>query len=373
MPKIRTVKPELFRHEALFEAEQYHQLPLRLGFIGLFTCCDREGRFRWQPKQLKLDIFPYDAIDMASVLDVLAARGFIIKYQVNDKFYGCIPSWKNHQCINHREIDSTLPSIENSKIILIDEFDLFPSITATSSRVSDASSTGDPRVADASTTGESRVPHASSEINSKNSPEIADEASIDKDSLAIFPEKSAVIFDACPTGEAHVGHASRANPGMPGGKGSGRELEVEEEREQEEEKEIAVNRNIVAQARPRVIFQNVLTIFNHWRSTFQHSQALLDHKREKFICQALKMGYSIQQLCDAITGCANTPHNMGDNSRNQRYDGLHIILRDSDQIERFMRNCYHPPQSIPNANKLLQSNLHAAKEWLKTKTSDAPI
>src|ERR1700722_4559759 len=142
---------------------------------------------------------------------------------------------------------------------------------------------------------------------------MADEASIDKDSLGIFPEKSVVIFDACPTGEARVEHTSRANLGVPGGKGSGRELEVEEEREQEEEKEIAVNRYIVAQARPRIVVQDVLTIFNHWRSTFQHSQALLDHKRKKFIHQALKMGYSVQQLCDAITGCANTPHNMGDN------------------------------------------------------------
>jgi hypothetical protein len=63
MARIRTVKPELFRHDSLFEAEQECQLPLRLAFIGLFTCCDREGRFRWRLRQLKLDVLPYDSID----------------------------------------------------------------------------------------------------------------------------------------------------------------------------------------------------------------------------------------------------------------------------------------------------------------------
>ena len=43
MNRIRTVKPELFRHLALFEAEEKYQMPLRIAFVGLFTCCDR----RW--------------------------------------------------------------------------------------------------------------------------------------------------------------------------------------------------------------------------------------------------------------------------------------------------------------------------------------
>ena len=167
MPKIRTVKPELFRHEALFEAEQNYQLPLRLCFIGLFTCCDREGRFRWQPKQLKLDIFPYDEIDMVQVLDVLTARGFIIKYQANDKLYGCIPSWKNHQCINHREAVSALPAPENAQIILVDELDANP-LPTEKRREKDASASHASSVTHASTTGEARVPDASIQVDEKN-------------------------------------------------------------------------------------------------------------------------------------------------------------------------------------------------------------
>ena len=77
MPKIRTVKPELFRHIDLFMAEKKYKLPLRLAFIGLFTCCDREGRFRYEPHSLKLDILPYDDVDFEKTLEVLWEEGFI--------------------------------------------------------------------------------------------------------------------------------------------------------------------------------------------------------------------------------------------------------------------------------------------------------
>lgn len=115
MARIRTVKPELFRHEDLYEAEIQTGLPLRLSFIGLFTACDREGRFKWKPRQLKLDVIPYDEIDFSRVLDALASRGFIIKYRNlrdNDDEYGFIPSFTQHQVINNKEKDSELPDPE---------------------------------------------------------------------------------------------------------------------------------------------------------------------------------------------------------------------------------------------------------------------
>jgi hypothetical protein len=109
MARIRTVKPELFRHEDLFEAEKEFNLPLRVAFIGLFTCCDREGRFRWRPRILKLDILPYDDVDMSRVLDALCTRGFLVKYEANGELYGCVLSFNKHQVINNRESDSELP------------------------------------------------------------------------------------------------------------------------------------------------------------------------------------------------------------------------------------------------------------------------
>jgi hypothetical protein len=109
MPRIRTVKPDLFRHVELFETEKKYNVPIRTAFIGLLTCCDREGRFRWQPRQLKLDILPYDEVDFSLVLDALLDNGFIEKYTVEGKDYGFIPSWNRHQVINHKESKSCLP------------------------------------------------------------------------------------------------------------------------------------------------------------------------------------------------------------------------------------------------------------------------
>jgi hypothetical protein len=114
MARIRTIKPEFFRHEGLYEAEVKTKLPLRIAFAGLWTACDREGRFKWKPRALKLDVLPYDDIDFSRVLYALVTHGFIVKYEFDGDEYGCIPSWNNHQVINNRESASTLPSLEES-------------------------------------------------------------------------------------------------------------------------------------------------------------------------------------------------------------------------------------------------------------------
>lgn len=116
MARIRTVKPELFRHEALFEAELASGLPLRLAFIGLFTVADREGRFHWRPRAMKLDVLPFDECDFSAVMDALASAGFVYRYQDDGKEYGFIPSWLRHQVINTREAKSTIPEPDEDSI-----------------------------------------------------------------------------------------------------------------------------------------------------------------------------------------------------------------------------------------------------------------
>src|ERR1035438_7461939 len=83
MQRIRTVKPEFFQHEGLFDLEMQVGLPVRLAFVGLWTCCDREGRFPWRPRKLKTDILPYDDLDFAAVLDALAGGGFLQPHPPN--------------------------------------------------------------------------------------------------------------------------------------------------------------------------------------------------------------------------------------------------------------------------------------------------
>lgn len=104
-------------------------------------------------------------------------------------------------------------------------------------------------------------------------------------------------------------------------------------------------------------------IFQHWQAIMHHPQAKLDAKRKRVITQALQSGYSISQLCQAISGCAQTPFNMGENDRGERYDSLALILRDSDHIDRFIHNDQSPPQP-KSINPVLENNARVMKELL---------
>jgi hypothetical protein len=119
MARIRTVKPETFEHEVLFDAEKDSGLPLRVAWIGLWTMCDRDGRFMWRPRQLKSNILPYDDLDFERVLDALWTHGFLVKYASDGNTYGCIPSWHKHQFINNKERLSEIPPPTNETLILI--------------------------------------------------------------------------------------------------------------------------------------------------------------------------------------------------------------------------------------------------------------
>lgn len=131
--RIRTVKPELFRHEALFDLEAETGLPVRLAFIGLFTCCDREGRFEWRARTLKSCVMPFDDVDFSRVLDALTTRGFIVRYRVGTREFGEIPGFSKHQVVNNREGSSKIPPTSEADEI-IDGFTRQP-------RVSHASAT----------------------------------------------------------------------------------------------------------------------------------------------------------------------------------------------------------------------------------------
>lgn len=117
MARIRTIKPELFRHKDLFDLEVQTGLPIRFAWAGLLTVADREGRFKWQPEVIKLDVLPFDDVDMSKVLEALWSAGFIHRYEVGNKQFGRIPSFLEHQIINNRESASKLPAPSDGELI----------------------------------------------------------------------------------------------------------------------------------------------------------------------------------------------------------------------------------------------------------------
>lgn len=86
-------------------------------------------------------------------------------------------------------------------------------------------------------------------------------------------------------------------------------------------------------------------VFTHWQRVMNHPRAKLDKKRESKIAQALKLGYTVEELKQAIDGCAKTPYNMGKNDSGQIFDDISLILRDAEHIDRFINNAIKPPMS----------------------------
>lgn len=273
MARIRTVKPELFKHEDLFDLEQKSGLPIRIAFVGLFTCCDRDGRFKWRPRALKLDIIPYDECDFSRVLDALVTRGFVVRYTSDGDEFGYIPTFLKHQVINNKESKSILPVPDES---------LYLSMTSTR---------------------ESRVSHAMV--------------------TPLFKDQ----------GEGK------------GKEGKGREKEGEG-------KEIYVEQKPLDPAG---------TIFAYWQKLMNSPKSVMDDKRKSLIAKALKL-YDPATVCKAIRGCSKTPHNMGQNDRNTKFNSLNLILRDADRIDYFC--ALDDTTARPSAESTADMNARVMAEFL---------
>jgi len=104
MARIRTVKPEFFTDEKLSECS----VMARLLFIGLWVHADDEGRMRYSPKRIKMQVFPGDNLDAAPLIEELVAQGLVEIYRVDGSSFLCVKNFRRHQKIN-RPTPSTLP------------------------------------------------------------------------------------------------------------------------------------------------------------------------------------------------------------------------------------------------------------------------
>jgi hypothetical protein len=102
MSHIRSIKPEYFVHEGVNEMS----IAARLMLPGIWTCCDKHGRFEWKPKTLKLKILPFDDVNFESLMLEAVTGGFITRYEVGGQKYGLCMNWAKHQGIGTREKDS---------------------------------------------------------------------------------------------------------------------------------------------------------------------------------------------------------------------------------------------------------------------------
>lgn len=108
MARARNIKPGFFRNAQLVELA----FDRRLLFAGLWTLSDREGRLEDRPKQIKMEIFPADNVDVDKALNDLAGAELILRYAVGGKRYIQIVNFLKHQHPHYLEAPSTIPKPE---------------------------------------------------------------------------------------------------------------------------------------------------------------------------------------------------------------------------------------------------------------------
>lgn len=80
----------------------------------------------------------------------------------------------------------------------------------------------------------------------------------------------------------------------------------------------------------------VQVVFAYWQQTLNHQQAKLTPKRERNIRARLKEKYSVEDIKQAIDGCASSPFHMGQNDKGTVYDDIELICRSGEKLESFI-------------------------------------
>ncbi len=83
-------------------------------------------------------------------------------------------------------------------------------------------------------------------------------------------------------------------------------------------------------------------VFDRWREVTGHPRAVLDSARVTVIGRALR-SHGLDTTIAAVEGVTRSPFHTGDNPRGIRYDGLAVILRNAESIEKFASLTAEPP------------------------------
>jgi hypothetical protein len=99
MPRTRSLKPSYFTDAELTLFPPLH----RIAFEGLWVWADKRGLLEDKPRELKVQILPFDNVDFDAILTDLCrpksdgSPGFIRRYQVNGRRFIHIRKFLSHQ------------------------------------------------------------------------------------------------------------------------------------------------------------------------------------------------------------------------------------------------------------------------------------
>lgn len=105
MARARNIKPGFYKNEDLAECS----LAARLLAPGLWMLADKEGRLEDRPKRIKGEIFPYDNIEVETLLEELARVKHITRYNHGEQRFIQINKFTEHQRPHNNETKSVIP------------------------------------------------------------------------------------------------------------------------------------------------------------------------------------------------------------------------------------------------------------------------
>ena len=119
MARIRTVKPDFWKHEELSELPEV----VHMFAAALLNYSDDEGFFNANPKLIKAELFPLrePSMNVHGMLSELSKIGYIKLYKgVDGKTYGHVVNFLEHQKVNRPQASKYKGLIEFTEQSLID-------------------------------------------------------------------------------------------------------------------------------------------------------------------------------------------------------------------------------------------------------------
>lgn len=104
MPRIRYLKPTFFTSDTVASLPPL----VRLLFQGLWCLADREGLLLDRPQRIRVEIMPYDKLNIDAALTSLQDSGFICRYTSDGTAMIHVSKFHAHQKPHHKEPPSTL-------------------------------------------------------------------------------------------------------------------------------------------------------------------------------------------------------------------------------------------------------------------------
>ena len=104
----------------------------------------------------------------------------------------------------------------------------------------------------------------------------------------------------------------------------------------------------------------VSQVFDHWKVVHNHPNAKMDAKRKRVISVALKI-YTPDELKESISGYLNSPHHMGENDKQTKYDDIALLLRDAAHVDAGLNFARHTPSRF---SKTTRENIDRTADWV---------